>query len=345
MFSPVEYASAWDYGEHSWLEPLDNAHADTATRHVLQLLQELYHYGEPVNNNRVTTPRCNFVLQSLLPLKIQGRAARGDAILQRMELFDNVQLSPPSASGRWPMEVPKPSRETYNAVLQLLSRTSGTRNIPDRAQALVEKMEWRYTTLGELEMKPFAFHWNCVLLAWKECEDWDKAVHATSLVLRLRKEDPGLLDASSYVNLLRTCAHRHTSEKQALLGANIAIKIWQELFEADEIIEVPNLPSHFYAHVLQAIRHLPSEEPMRSRYYDLCFAKACAMGKVNAVLLNEFLAHVGNRSISDKHLGVFKTKTLGMPKAQAVEVMMALMPDAWRVHADLAPSRDDGHAQ
>jgi hypothetical protein len=330
-FSATEYANPWD-AEESGLHTLEHVPLDVETRHIVQLLHELYLFGQPTTNNRVTTERCNHTLKHMFSIPIEDRADRADAILKRMELFDN--LKPPSQCGRWPLEVPRPNRETYNLVLQIFAKTSGTRELAERAEAIVQKMEWRYRTLGELDMKPHAFHWNCVMLTYKECTDWDKSLYAAKLVLERLRHDPTVFDPSLFVNLLRVFAHRHVNEKAALLGANLAIKVWQDMIE-DNSFELPELPSHFYGHFLQAIRCLPEENQFRAQYFDACFLRACQEGKINRIVLDEFLTHVRSRKVSDKHIGIYTRKTFALSKTDAVDAILEMMPDSWKANAEV----------
>jgi hypothetical protein len=362
-FSAAEYTSPWEV-ENSWLDnnptSVDFAPADYATRHLIQLLQELYHAGRPLSDDRITTERCNHALQLLLNMnEIQGRAARADAILQTMELFDayhsssiaDVDQASSSSSSRrrqqqpqkLPLEIPKPNRYTYNTLLQLYARTQGSRSIPVRCQELVEKMAWRYHHLGELDMKPHAFHTTQVLLAWKECTDWDKAAHAAKIFLEKRLE--GTVDVTSYVTLLRICGHNHANDKAALLGANVAVKLWQVVMEEGSSDSgnqsmpsgggptVEDLPSHFYAHFLQAIRCLPAGS-MREYYYDACFAAACQHGKVNNIILNEFKGHVNSPKVFGHWLAPYKDLVRGKPPKQAADILFEHIPAEWKARAD-----------
>jgi hypothetical protein len=362
-FSAAEYTNPWE-NEHSWLDhnpvSLDFAPADYATRHLVQLLQELFHVGQPLTDDRVTTERCNNALELLLKMnEIQGRAARADAILQTMELFDTyhsstiVDTDPGSSSSRaqqrqlphkLPLEIPKPNRYTYNTLLQLYARTRGSREIPLRCQELVEKMEWRYRELGELDMKPHAFHWDQVFLAWKECTDWDKAAHAAKIFLQKRAE--GLVDVTAYITLLRICGHDHANEKAALLGANVAIKLWQVVMEEENDSNqgmpsggptVEDLPSHFYGHFLQAIRCLPAGS-MREYYFDACFAAACKNGKVNAVIINEFIVNYNSPKVFDRWLAPYEDLVRGKTitkKKEAAGIIFQHVPAEWKARADL----------
>jgi hypothetical protein len=178
-------------------------------------------------------------------------------------------------------------------------------------------------------MKPHAFHWDQVLLAWKECTDWDKVAHAAKIFLEKRAE--GLVDVTAYITLLRICGHDHANEKAALLGAKVAVKLWQVVMEEEsEHVAggptVEDLPSHFYGHFLQAIRCLPAGS-MREYYFDACFAAACKHGKVDAVIINEFIVHVNSRSQSI-------CQWLAPPK-QAAGILFKYIPAEWQARADL----------
>ena len=178
---------------------------------------------------------------------------------------------------RLPRTIPKPNRETYNTILLLLSRTSGSYTIPQMAQTIVEQMEYRYNVLHELDVKVTNFHYNCILLAWSLCTEYDKCLHATQLLIynATRSHSHEIVDGSSYIHVLRICAnhvkfvatepsthatdrtstttttvtntmtHRITSYlsnpspsqsppqqlQSQLLGANVAIQLWKEMFE------------------------------------------------------------------------------------------------------------------
>ena len=338
-FSPVEYENPWD---STWLQPLDYAPADYATRHLIQLLQELHQKGAPRTADRVTTERCNHTIQQLLQNNIHGGAHRADAILQTMQLFHDI-MDTTSNQQLLPMEIPKPNRETYNTVLQLYSRTPGPRSVPDRAQQIMEQMEWRYQNAGEMELKPHSFHLNCVLLAWKECDNDDKAVHAAKVLFHNKDmivdenddDDSNRKTVGPYITLLRICAHNHPDEKAALLGANVAIKLWQQIMETVTTFnEIPDLPSHFYAHFLQAVRNLPSSNELRERYFDAGFGRACEKGKVNPVVLHEFLVHAKSGKLFRKYLAQHGQAIRGLPAQEAAKVLFQAIPKMWKEQAD-----------
>ena len=185
-----------------------------------------------------------------------------------------------SRSHRLPRTIPKPNRDTYNTILLLLSRTSGSYIIPQMAQVIVEQMEYRYNVLQELDVKVTNYHYNCILLAWSLCIEYDKCLYATQLLIynATRSHGHEIVDASSYIHVLRICANHvklshpspnttttndaststndiatstnritlmsnpNRSKPQAptitpqqqqlqLLGANVAIQLWKQMFE------------------------------------------------------------------------------------------------------------------
>ena len=357
--------------------------------------------------NRITTEQCNNALNNLLELipsqkesrlsarkdsdvaRTQRITDRANAILENMELVDEVLscalqqghrdnpqsntllVHPDYPAVKLPCRPPRPNRETYNTVLQIFARTTGSRQVPQRAAQIVKRMEWRYTQQHELELKPVSFHWNCVLLAWALCEDcWDKPVHAMRLILDKAAQDPGLVDNSSYIHLLRMCAlHHHAAAarprgdaaaaehgtggggtKAAKLGASVAVKLWQELLEHGNDttnVTLPlhgELPSHFYSHFLQAIRALDIGDPMRHHYYANAFQRAVERGKVNRFVLQEFFLHVRHPATFDRFLGSYRPSVAGMTADDAVQTILKLVPPDWKCHAQVREQNErDGN--
>jgi len=348
-FSAAEYENPWDAASPR-LQPLDFAPADYATKHIIHLLQQFHRHG-----NRVTTEQCNTALTNLLELLPQTNrvleeadalrtrqiAERANAILENMELVDDMNHQQSLLKSRRPRHFPKPNRDTYNTVLVIFSRTAGPRSVPQRAADIVERMEKRYSKRHELEMKPVNFHSNCVLLAWKNCQDWERPVHAIRWVLEKAAKDPALVDNSSYIHLLRICALNHSDRKSAVLGASVAVKLWQELFERDPAAQPQQLPitggglqSHFYSHFLQAIRSFEAGR-MRDKYYAACFARAIEHGKVNRFVLQEFFLHVKDNTTFDQFLAPYRNAVAGMNADDAVQKILQLAPADWKLNAEV----------
>jgi hypothetical protein len=393
--TPAEYENPWDASCSSrrFSGPLLLRTVDCATKHVIAQLQTFHHFEQ-----HVTTELCNAMLRNLLDLlpppsstasnsspHHQQRhvspmhatntvliAERARAILENMQLLDAVMspsLTASSSSLRVPRALPKPNRETFNTVLLVYARTlAPDRTMADEAAALVRYMQHCYQTRHALELKPVNFHVNCVLLAWMHSGDKDKAQQAWQWLLehasKSRHEAASLVDASSYIHVLRICAYggrnHHDLDGTAStavtastnVGATVAIQLWQAMFEPDDhhrqsskhgsphhhrlpVVHVPeNLPSHFYSHFLQAIRPLPVRSAQRHTYYAACFQRACTMGKVNLYVLQDFFVHVKHQAVFEHFFGPYRSQIHGQSADQAAQHLMQLIPTEWTVHAD-----------
>lgn len=296
--------------------------------------------------------------------------AAAAALLEAMQLFDEIGYdnSQPDVDGDdpvsggnkrkrvvLPFELPKPTRETYQLVLQLYAearqqqeqdqkrRGSQQPPGPDRALELVKSMRRRSAELGDIEWKPHAFHYNCVLKAWKNYGgDYEtKAVSAAKVFLDADTDR----DSSSFVIMMQLCAHEPQDEHSRLLGAHLAIKIWQDLIEETEGGDggsgsggedgaVPKLVSHVYAFFLQAIRALPKDNPLREMYFGACMDRAVRLGKVNAVIWNEFLVHHGTKELFERFVGKYRHRIADMSATEASHVLVEVAPPSWSEHAE-----------
>jgi hypothetical protein len=379
--TPAEYENPWDSSSSNsrrFSGPLLMRTVDCATKHVIAQLQTFHHFEQ-----HVTTELCNAMLRNLLdllpppstsnssphhhaqrpvsPMHATNTvliAERARAILENMQLLETV-MNPSlvsSSSLRVPRALPKPNRETFNTVLLVYARTlAPDRTMADEAAALVRYMQHCYQTRHALELKPVNFHVNCVLLAWMHSGDADKAKLAWQWLLEhasaSRYEAASLVDASSYIHVLRICAYGRASTTTANgnVGATVAIQLWQAMFEQDEHhrhskhgshyhrlpVHVPeNLPSHFYSHFLQAIRPLPVRSAQRHTYYAACFQRACTMGKVNLYVLQDFFVHVKHPAVFEHFFGPYRNQIHGQSADQAAQHLMQLIPAEWTVHAD-----------
>jgi hypothetical protein len=228
-----------------------------------------------------------------------------------------------------------------------------------------------YSRHGYVELKPSGFHWNCVLLAWENAPShgdgsdpgqpsWDRSVPAAKLFL----DNLSQMDDSCYKTMMRICRHDQTNEKAAELGGSVAVKIWQETIEregpkddnrslafgsgegeGDDTSagqpQVPDLTSHFYASFLQAIRGLPRSSPLRDAYYEAGFRRALEKGKLNAVIVNEFLVHNTSAALYQRfirpHYADKSWKHL--EPAEAARRILGRMPASWRDRADGGAAR------
>ena len=242
------------------------------------------------------------------------------------------------------------------------------RCIPERAEKIVQSMEDRYNRYfiqrrynkldlsppeeqrqqREMELKTHGFHLSCVLLAWEQQRDvWDKSVPAAKVFLEGCRNRTA--SESSFLTMLRICAHNHPNEESATLGANVAVKLWQEVIESpDETvkrsIDGMALPSHFYVFFLQAIRALPLVQ--RETYIDRCMTRAIQNGKVNEILVNEFLVKSGSKQLFHKYFNPFYQRAAAtrghnqptlrdLPPQEASAILVQeYLPREWVAHAD-----------
>lgn len=316
-FHPAEYENPWDNSSSRFQFPLDHGPADATTRHLIQLLQQFHTFAH------TTTEHCNAVLEDLLELSIgqPSIAERAYAILENMEFLEDTHRKLPQMGEKLARPLPKPNRTTYNSVLKIFAKTVTSKEKgPELAKRIVERMQERYEDYQELELRPNAFHWNCVLLAYMECDDPERAI----LALKLMLDEAAQLDASSYIHLLRMCVKTE-------IGANVAVRMWQETLEKRN--DIPELPSVFYSHFLQAIRSLPTGR-LRSLYFDECFSRARKFGKVNRYILKEFFLHNRSDELFKKHLGSYQRQIYGMQAEDAMRRLLSLIPSEWSQHAD-----------
>lgn len=338
--SPIQFESPWE-ATNSWIKPFTKGQhvLDIQSRHLLQLLQELYQHKRPLSYDEVTTHRCNVVLNSLfinattvdnshdknqnkndnnrVLFTDTERSDRAHAILQAMQLFEEEDETRPY---RRPYAWPAPDRETYRAVLHLDSRTAGSARIPERALQLVWHLQTDlYEKRGQVQFKPHGFHWMCVFYAWKECTEKDKARRALDLLFQLRQDERVELNDTVYLTVLRLCAGS-PEDKVAMDGA---LRLWS-LLKDKELI------SHYYSAFLQVFRYLPNKK--RVPLFEECFQLACHYGKVNQVILNEFLVHSKWQSLLAKYFGEYPIS--GLRPKEAVQLLVRSVPASWKQNAD-----------
>ncbi len=290
------------------------------SRHLLQLLQELYQHKRPLSYDHVTTDRCNAVLHHLFSHKMNDRvfhhpdrSDRAHAILQAMQWFEQYPHT-----DRRPCAWPTPDRDTYRAVLHLDSRTAGPARIPERALQVVWHLQHLYETRGHVQFKPHGFHWMCVFYAWKECTDENKAQRALELLFELRQDERVELNDTVYLTVLRLCA---TSPNETTIDG--AVQLWSNLKDQELI-------SHYYSAFLQVFRYLPNKS--RVPLFEECFQQACHFGKVNQVVLNEFLVHSKWQSLIAKYFGEYPIA--GLRPKESVQVLVRSVPSSWMQNAD-----------
>lgn len=331
-FSPEEYENPWDRQGTRFAYDLDFNAMDCASRHLIQLLQSFHRYEV------VTTEKCNVVLKELLDSS-RGEPAiaeRAKAILENMELLDTnfPQEQSTAAVQKIARAIPRPNRITYNTTLQIYAKTRGSIKVPEEALAIVSRMEEKYSQRQILEMKPNAFHWNCALLAYKECDHWQRSVYALNLLVSNHAE----MDISSYTHIVQLCAYHKNDRANpdaAELGARVAIRLFQEIFEKKSLsVAASDLPSHFYAFFLQAIRSLAVGSELRNQYFDSGISMSRQQGKINQFILKEFLVHAKASKLIERHLGPYLGHVRGLTVDDAVARLLTILPDDWLQNAD-----------
>jgi hypothetical protein len=240
---------------------------------------------------------------------------------------------------------------------------------PKVAEQIVASMTRRFEQYQQLDLRPVPFHYNCILLSYLECDDPDRALHALKLML----EHPDDLDVSSYIHLLRMCPSSPDLGSKVAVRMwqeflegetnndnddNISKNVVDNEEEDGSTIgagsstststsssrrrltntTLPDFPSVFYAHFLQAIRPLPVGK-LRTIYFDECFSRAIHFGKVNQYILKEFLLHHKSDELFTKHLGPYRRHIYGMKADTALRRLVSLIPTEWCQHADQKTTR------
>ena len=382
LTSPWESGNQ-ELGNLEFFPPLDYA-----TRHLIQLLQELETFGcYYQTEDYVTLGRCKYVLKVLLNHhrrhdkdgndSMEQCAYRAQAILQNMMVFRKKTTPAPqhrNTSVSFVAAWPAPDRETFFLVMQIFQRTRKCKDLsfPRLAQSVVDQMQSEFQENNDDRFEPDSFHWNSVLICWTNCEDWQRAVYAATETFQRSTHR----DASSFVHMMLVCTdmglnkHNGDQKKGAELGAQVAARLWNRYIsrkhkrsstaENDVIAsslqeESPNgtaitepqrddyderrkivkeLPSRFYAAFLQAIRAFPDSTVLRVSLYDECFDEACLQGRVNAVVLKEFIIHAQSEAVKNKHLGPYLRDIIGKRPGEAVAQLMDMVPSQWTARAD-----------
>lgn len=253
------------WGDNGDIVPLGDISLDKSTRHVLQLLQQLHLGTAPRGSiDRASTARCHCWIERC------NNAARADAILQGMELFRQ------RSEDR--MVLPHPSSDTYLMVLRQIAKDTSV--APQRAEAIVERMQERYLEMGELQIRPTAIHWNQVLSSWAISEDEEKSYHAAKLLQRLEEES--VADAASYSHVMRACALSYATDKGRKLGSAIAVKIYREARD------LQHSDPHIFALFIKACAYMQDVEA-RDKLINQCFSDCRTAGLLNINVLHEFL--------------------------------------------------------
>ena len=342
---------------------------DVASKHVIDLLQQFYRTGIAHIPIFVTRDWCHLILEQLgtppPPKQEQQqsreqfisweRTQRADALLSAMHLMDVLQAR------KMPFELPRPNARTYRLVLEMYARhqqqqpSSSSLDDDDdddkaslavalRARDWVLRMENEYRMAADLSLKPSVIEWNLVLQTYAQSPCTDRARQALAVLTQhMLQGDSGssttdmqLVDATSFLFLARACGHAVPNAQAAEAGAHCAAQVWDLLMEKDALRQriVPTLKSHFYTTMLQSIRHLTRSD-LRERMFEQLFDGARAHGKVNSLLVREFLINARPLALVELAMGVDRLSAVkGLSPAQAASKLVHIMPPEWTQHRD-----------
>jgi len=232
---------------------------DNATRHLIQLLQELHWNGYHQTRDTATLVRCKHLMVSLLQHHrhiskdgssdtMEQCAYRAKAVLDAMEVFRNKESKRPISAERlnnhdldmdkWPI----PDRQVYDLVMQIFRATKVSQDLsfPRTAQAIVQNMEDLYEKTGDFHVKSIHEHWKPVLISWGRCQDWQRSVFAGTETFqlipeRIRTWKDGRDFADLLYHMIMVCTNEDMQgdrnsekhQKARKIGADVAARIWQ----------------------------------------------------------------------------------------------------------------------
>lgn len=285
------------------------------------------------------------------------RTQRAEALLDAMKLLESPEVAQHASS--LPFALPSPNGRTYRLVLDMYARTSTsttasgtTVSTPDlsmaeSALALVLGMQQDFQRGADLDRQPTVVDWNMVLQAYANSSHPRRAVHVVEEVflkhmLPLVNKDNPIVDASSLLFVARACGYRVPTPEAQGLGAEVAAKVWERLVawqqEQQQQAQVSSslmatLTSPFYGLFLQTIRHLPPSD-QRERLFEDVFNQARQHGKLNAVIVKEFIIHAKPLELVQRALGEQRLLSVrGLEPTEAASKLVAEMPLEWTMSA------------
>ena len=337
---------------------------NVASKHVIHQLQQFYRRGYTFTPTFVTREWCHLILEQLSAAPTTAtagptrndtssaswweRTQRADALLSAMHLMDPLQ------SRRTPFELPRPNGRTYRLVLEMYARFVPSREgasldyddeanlaAANRARDWVLRMQEEYRVGVDLSLQPSVVEWNLVLLAYANAPHVDRARRAlavlTQHMLLSDKSDANyLVDASSFLFLARACGYAAPNATAAQAGAHCAAQIWDLLLHTEVLRQriVPTLQSQFYSLMLQSIRPMNQSE-LRERLFEEIFDQARNCGKLNHIIVKEFLLHAKPLALVDLILGPERLANVrGLSSQEAAKQLVASMPAEWSKNRD-----------
>jgi hypothetical protein len=248
------------------------------------------------------------------PQSMWQRAERARAILEAMELFDELRDIPDL-----PIPLPLATHETYWNVLRLYASkfVHGTaeRNAPQRCFDIVQRMKDSNSQRKGLSgLQPTSVHWNQVLSAYANSGDDERPLKAAQLLYQL--DEQGLTDASSFSHTLRCCVSMSSREQRSTkafqdLAVSVAVRVWRGLQQHTRI----ERESYHFVHMLRVCRnfHRHEETTKRDALAQQTFHEAIEARKVNVHVLQELL-QVASPKLMQQILPGSKTKTKNYSK-------------------------------
>ena len=346
LFPPAQFVSVWETPRRDEyfgsLEEDDKA-LDTASRHVIAGLQRLYRTGYIPTQSIITRDWCHYVLQQLgdAPAISLARIQRARALLAAMRLMETMD----SMSVAY--ELPRPNARTYRLVLDMYTRVVMTDKdisadaalaVAHETRDLVVRMEQDYRTAADLSMRPTVVEWNRVLQVYaQQPHEW-RAQHAVQDVLfpHMLNADNLVVDGSSLLFFLRACGFQVPSEQAAVRGAWMATVVWERLMRDKAVHErvMPMLLSQFYSLFMQTIRHLPPSD-QREQVFAEAFEHAKRAGKLNSIIVKEFLMHAKPKKLVERVLGADRlAKVVNLKPTVAAQKLLEDMPAEWSANQD-----------
>lgn len=289
------------------------------------------------------------------------RTQRAETLVETMQL---LEASAPSQT-MMPFALPTPNGRTYRLLLDIYARTEvssksadntndgdDSLSVAQRARQLVLRLQDDYRHGADLDRKPTVVDWNMVLQAYANAPHPDRATHAVNDVFlpHMLESDNNVttMDASSLLFVMRACGFRVPTNEARRTGALLAAQIWERLFidstststdtgrdkqqqQQQEMMKrlIPTLMPQFYSLFLQTIRHLPPSD-QRQRLFEEAFCMARDQGKLNHVIVKEFIMHAKPWSLVERVVGTNRLQAVkGLEPSQAARQLVANMPTEW----------------
>ena len=241
---------------------------------VLHQMENRLDSGEtPVG---LDTVMYNAVLSGLAKSKRADAVDVAQDLIHRMEQRDQVNGDDRCS----------PNTITYNTVMDILSKGSGT-DLGVRAEAILNQMEKLYQS-GRQKVKPSANSYRTCMSAWARSNHCGKVPRAQAILDRMKEASrsgdrdlrPCVL---AYNTLLNCCSFPVGGPDEREYAASVVLKTLQELRDSDT--GGPDFISYLSA--LKAIGRCIPCAKRRDELVEKEFACCCDDGQVNELVLQE----------------------------------------------------------